>query len=76
MKIGVETHLIFLFAYRQTSSSYPSPKGEGRCCIANPNCITTTSTLYLYSTISEMPIIIVSPKSEGCALFLSFGEVR
>jgi hypothetical protein len=29
---------------------------EGRCCNAKPNIISTTSTLYLYSTFSKTPI--------------------
>ena len=45
----------------QTSSLLsllPSPKEKGRCCIAKPSFITTTSALYLYSALSESLIII------------------
>src|SRR5437773_545069 len=42
----------------KTSSSYPSPAGEGRRCIANPNIITTTSTSYRYSAIACYSLLI------------------
>ncbi len=31
----------------------PSPVEKERCCVANPNLITTTSAIYLYSPLSE-----------------------
>jgi len=55
----------------------PSPKKRERRCIANPNNITTTSTLYHYSAPSKTPILSVSPISVGCALMASsFGGGR
>ena len=38
--------------------SFPSPKKKELCCIANPNLISTTSALYLWSSFSESLIII------------------
>ena len=38
--------------------SFSSPKEKRRCCITTPNFITTTSTLYLYSTLSMIPVFI------------------
>jgi hypothetical protein len=56
---------IVLFVTQPTSSSHPSPRGEGRCCIANTNFVTTTSTLYLYSSFSGTPIIIGISEKRG-----------
>jgi hypothetical protein len=50
--------------------------GEGRYSTSLPNFITTTSSLSLYSALSEVLIISAFSKSDGCELFLSFGEVR
>jgi hypothetical protein len=49
---------------------------KGRCCIANPNFIPTTSTLYLCSSFLKTPKNDEVFERKGCVLFLSFGEAR
>ena len=69
------TFIRFIPNSTEASSASPSPVGEGRCCIINPNFITTTSASYPYSLYSKTPIDIRTSKIRGlCVASLSFGE--
>ncbi len=58
-----------LFAYPPYPPS-PSPKKRERCCTSLLNYITATSAIYLYSTFSELLVIILLfPTCESCFLF-------
>lgn len=54
----------------KTSSSYPSPHGEGRYSSATPNKGTSTSTVYRYSTFSSRLLLI------ACCLLLIISSCR
>jgi hypothetical protein len=49
---------------------------KGPYSITDPNFVSIILSLYLYSTFSKTPKKARFSKSEGCALFLSFGEAR